>query len=123
MSWHSGALGAGGGLQAVLELIDLEPLRQPAHRAQQGEHAVGNLSKVVVEVRLDVRHVVGAELGHARPDRPGERRCAGCCVGVVAHDRSCLVLMVSRRSLPVAREPVGQAADRAGDARAERSKR
>ena len=61
MSWHqrgddhvdvgTGALGAGGRLQAVLELVDLEALHQPAHRAQQAEDPVGHLGQVVVEMR------------------------------------------------------------------------
>ena len=49
-----------------------KPCINDSHRAQQGQDAVGHLGEVVVEMVLDVRHVLAAELGHARPDLAGE---------------------------------------------------
>ena len=98
-----------------------KPCISPRIERSRASIRSGTSREIVVEVRLDVRHVLGAELGHARPDRAGERRGVGpvsllMVAPVVLSDGSWV-----RSS--IAGEPVGQAADGAGDAGAERPER
>ena len=64
------------------QLVDGEPLAQLLERAQHAEDAVGHVGQVLLEVPLDVGHVLVAELGHARADpaRRTSRLISSCPV-------------------------------------------
>ena len=55
-------------LQTVHQLGNLEALDQLVGGAQQRHDPIRNVGEIFVEVGLDVRHVVGAELRHTDPD-------------------------------------------------------